>query len=596
MAKKTNFSLTILSVILGITAIACLVTIYINTSLKSQQIESIYIVTLISIIGLILIHVRLLCKNIGSSYADEKKEREDSGVAKVLSSHKISEEILRSNENGTQSKYLNSRSGKNSNKALDSGEKELNETTLKKYTETRDKLREMAYFDSLTSLPNRRLFTEQLDLLIKQARRTGQMLALMFIDLDNFKRINDTLGHSAGDSLLQEIALRLRRCVRESDVVTRSTSSSLRADVSRFGGDEFTLILTDLESLEATARVADRVISSVTKPVNIDDKEISITTSIGIALAPENATDVAGLLKSADTAMYHAKQQGKDHYLFYNKEMDAANVEKVILERDLREAINSEELKVVYQPQVDIFNGSITGAEALLRWDHRERGPISPSRFIPLAEDIGLISDIGEWSLKIIGEQLNKIKQIIDRPLNISINISQSQFNTRLVEYLKEMNKNNLIPLENLTLELTENILLESNETNLRLINSLKSMGVLLSIDDFGTGFSSLSYLTKLPLDQLKIDRSFVLNLFNEENSGNIISAIIAMTSSLNLELVCEGVENKLQCEFLGSKGAKLFQGYLFSEPVSGDKLSQMLKPGFYLDQLTLLKLAETNN
>ena len=596
MAKKTNFSLTILSAILGITVIACLVILYNNGSLASQHIESIYIITLISIIGLISIHVRLLFKDITLIYIGEKKESEISGVARVLSNHKISTGILRSNKNASRSKHLDSRSETGSNKTLDSSESELNEATLKKYTETRDKLREMAYFDSLTSLPNRRLFTEQLDLLVKQARRTGQMLALMFIDLDNFKRINDTLGHSAGDSLLQEVALRLRRCVRESDVVTRSTSSSLRADVSRFGGDEFTLILTDLESHEATARVADRVISSVTKPINIDGKEIKITTSIGIALAPENADDVAGLLKSADTAMYHAKQQGKDHYLFYDKEMDAINVEKVILERDFREAIASEELRVVYQPQVDIFNGSITGAEALLRWDHRERGPISPSRFIPLAEDIGLISNIGEWSLKIIGEQLKKIKQEIDRPLNISINISQSQFNMRLVEYLKEINKNNLIPLENLTLELTENILLESSETNLHLINSLKSMGVLLSIDDFGTGFSSLSYLTKLPLDQLKIDRSFVLNLFNEENSGNIINAIIAMTSSLNLELVCEGVENTLQCEFLGSKGAKLIQGYLFSEPVSGDKLLQMLRPGFYLDQLTLLKLAERNN
>ncbi len=596
MAKKISFPLTILSAISGITAIACLVTLYINASLESQKIESIYIVTLISIIGLVSINVRLLFKDIASSYTGEKEERGAYRVAKVLSNHKISESILQSNKNATRSDYINSRPEMDSNKVLDNGESELNEATLKKYTETRDKLREMAYFDSLTSLPNRRLFTEQLDLLIKQARRTGQMLALMFIDLDNFKRINDTLGHSAGDCLLQEIALRLRRCVRESDVVTRSTSSNLRADVSRFGGDEFTLILTDLENHEATARVADRVISSVTKPVNIDGKEISITTSIGIALAPKNADDVAGLLKSADTAMYHAKQQGKDHYLFYNKQMDAANVEKVILERDLREAINSEELKVVYQPQVDIFNGSITGAEALLRWEHRERGPIPPSRFVPLAEDIGLISDIGEWSLKLIGEQLNRIKQEIDRPLNISINISQSQFNMRLFEYLKEMNKNNLIPLENLTLELTENILLASNETNLHLINLLKSMGVLLSIDDFGTGFSSLSYLTKLPLDQLKIDRSFVLNLFNEENSGNIINAIIAMTSSLNLELICEGVENELKCEFLGSRGAKLIQGYLFSEPVSGEELSQMLQPGFYLDQLTFLRLGGDNN
>ncbi len=590
MAKKINYSLLILSAILGITAIACLITIYIDTSLELEQIQPTYIITLISIIGLISIHLHLLFKDIASSYTGQKKEGGVFGFAKVLSDLNISKGFFRSNRNRTRSEHFNNRPEMNFNKTLESGERELNQATLKKYTETRDKLREMAYFDSLTSLPNRRLFTEQLDLLIKQARRTGQMLALMFIDLDNFKRINDTMGHSAGDRLLQEVALRLRRCVRESDVVTRSTSSNLRADVSRFGGDEFTLILTDLESHEATARVADRVISSVTKPVNIEGKEISITTSVGIALAPENADDVAGLLKSADTAMYHAKQKGKDHYLFYEKEMDAANIEKLILERDLREAINSEELKVVYQPQVDISNGSVTGAEALLRWEHRERGLISPSRFVPLAEDIGLISDLGEWSLKIIGEQLTKINQEIDRPLNISINISQSQFNTRLVDFLKEMDKNNLIPLENLTLELTENILLESSETNLRLINSLKSMGVLLSIDDFGTGFSSLSYLTKLPLDQLKIDRSFVLNLFNEENSGNIISAIIAMTSSLNLELVCEGVENKLQCDFLGSKGAKLIQGYLFSEAVSGDKLSQMLKPGFYFDQLTLLK------
>ncbi len=591
MRKINRYRQIILGAILGAAAIVCLVVLYLNTWIETKYIGAIFTIALINVIGLVTIHARLVVKRVDNRSHDEQKEYLDYEVLKDERSDKTSIKLSRSDETKSAPSRFDSVSEKNPSKGLQSYERELTEATLKKYTDTRDKLREMAYFDSLTSLPNRRLFTEQLDLLIKQSRRTGQMLALMFIDLDNFKRINDTLGHSAGDKLLQEVALRLRMCVRESDVVTRNTSSSLRADVSRFGGDEFTLILTDLESQDATARVADRVISSVTKPMNLDGKEISITTSIGIALAPENADDVTGLLKFADTAMYHAKQKGKDHYLFYDKEMDAANIEKLLLERDLREALNHQMLKIVYQPQIDIFSGSITGAEALLRWDHPEKGPISPSQFVPLAEEIGLISDIGEWSLELIGGQLNRIREEKDRPLNISINISQSQFNMRLVEYLKELKEKNLIPIENLTLELTENILLQSNDTNMHLINSLKSMGVSLSIDDFGTGFSSLSYLTRLPLDQLKVDRSFVLNLNDEKSSGNIISAIIAMTSSLDLELVCEGVENKHQCEFLGSKGAKLIQGYLFSEPVSGERLLQMLKPGFYLDQLAQLKL-----
>ena len=277
---------------------------------------------------------------------------------------------------------------------------------VKEVTETKNRLSQMAYFDSLTSLPNRRLFAEQLNLLLRLSRRQNQMLGLLFLDLDNFKRINDSLGHNAGDQLLKEVARRLAGCVRESDVVAHYVDSESRIDVSRLGGDEFTVVLNQIDRPESAGVVAQRLLDALTRPMNIDGHEIVVTPSIGIAVAPQDGGDTEGLLKAADTAMYHAKKMGKNNFLFYDSAMDAAGVERLRLETDLRRAIERNQLALHYQPQVDTHTGCVVGAEALLRWEHPDHGNVPPFKFIPIAEEIGLIGELGEWGLREACHQL----------------------------------------------------------------------------------------------------------------------------------------------------------------------------------------------
>ena len=457
---------------------------------------------------------------------------------------------------------------------------------VKQVTESKNRLRQMAYYDSLTSLPNRRLFTEQLDLLLRLTKRNDEMLALLFLDLDNFKRVNDSLGHSAGDLLLREVAQRLASCVRDSDVVAHFVDSDSRIDVSRLGGDEFTVVLNQVENADAVSMVAQRLLNALLQPVEIDGHELVITPSIGIALAPRDASDLEGLLKAADTAMFHAKARGKNTFVFYTSDMDAAGVERLRLETDLRKALERNELLFHYQPQVDTRTGTVVGAEALLRWQHPEQGMIPPFRFIPVAEEIGLIVEMGNWGIREACRELVELrKEGLELP-KIAVNVSALQFNKNFCPTVKEILETSGLPPSALELELTESILMEDSHSTVKALQELKAMGLRLSIDDFGTGYSSLSYLSRFPLDELKIDRSFVIDFDKSANDASLVRAIIAMGQSMQLELVAEGVETSDQFQFLTSHGAEVIQGYLFSRPVTAAELRPMLAPGYFLQQI----------
>ena len=465
---------------------------------------------------------------------------------------------------------------------------ELNKA-VKEVTETKDRLRQLAYYDSLTALPNRRLFTEQLDLLLRLSKRNDEMLGLLFLDLDNFKRINDSLGHSAGDLLLREVAKRLSHCVRESDIVAHYVEASARIDVSRLGGDEFTVVLNQLDKPESAGHVAQRLIKALIKPMTIEGHELVVTPSIGIAVAPRDGAAVEELLKAADTAMYHAKSSGKNNFLFYNEDMDAAGVERLKLESELRRAIERDELVLHYQPQVDTATGSVVGAEALMRWEHPEQGLLPPFKFIPLAEEMGLISTLGDWCLREACRQMIEFQaKGLDLP-KVSVNVSALQFNQAFIGRVSEVLKETALRPSRLELELTEGIMMDDTQATINALNQLKDLGVTLSIDDFGTGYSSLSYLSRFPLDELKIDRSFVIDFDKTEADASLIIAIIAMGRSLKLQLVAEGVETEAQYNFLIRHGAHVIQGYLFSKPVSADELAPMLAPGYFKQQISLI-------
>ena len=462
---------------------------------------------------------------------------------------------------------------------------ELNKA-VKEVTETKDRLRQMAYYDSLTSLPNRRLFTEQLDLLLRLAKRNKEMMALLFLDLDNFKRINDSLGHSAGDLLLREVAKRLSGCVRDSDVVAHYVESNSRIDVSRLGGDEFTVVLNQLDSAESAGTVAQRVIDALVQPMTIEGHELVVTPSIGIAIAPNDADNVEGLLKAADTAMYHAKSSGKNHFLFYKRDMDAASVERLTLETDLRKAIERNELMLYYQPQVDTMTGSVVGAEALMRWQHPEHGLVPPFKFIPLAEEMGLIGALGEWGLLEACRQMVELQSLGLELRKVSVNVSALQFNKAFIQRVAEVLQETGLHPKRLELELTEGIMMDDSEATIGALQALKELGVQLSIDDFGTGYSSLSYLSRFPLDELKIDRSFVVDFDKSQNDSSLIIAIIAMARSMRLQLVAEGVETSEQYHFLTQHGATVIQGYMFSQPVPVEELKPLLVPGHFREQI----------
>jgi len=442
------------------------------------------------------------------------------------------------------------------------------------------RLHHLAYYDSLTVLPNRQFFTEQLNFLLRVAKRENHKLALLFIDLDNFKRINDSLGHSAGDLLLKEAAKRLQNCVRDSDLLARGTSvEDSKISVSRLGGDEFTIVLNNITDIKSAAVAAERVLAALSKPVNLEGHELVITPSIGITIAPDDSDNVEGLLRHADTAMYHAKTTGKNRFQYYSSHMNELGVQRLKLETDLRKAVERSELVLHYQPQVSIITGEIVGAEAMVRWQHPEHGLIPPMQFIPVAEEMGLIVDLGEFVLTQACKQMNQWqKQGIIFP-KIAVNVSSLQFNHAwFIERIKQALEETGLTPGALELELTESVIMNNADATVDALNELKELGVSLSVDDFGTGYSSLNYLNRFPLDELKIDRSFIMDLGKDKHSAGLVSAIIAMAKSLDLKLVAEGVETEYQCKFLRDEGIEVIQGFLFSKAVPVEEFAALVR------------------
>mgnify|MGYP001812666777 CR=1 FL=1 len=429
----------------------------------------------------------------------------------------------------------------------------------------------LAYYDELTELPNRELFSQSLERTIERARKDEQKFAVLFVDLDRFKRINDTLGHSIGDELLKDVAARLSKCIRSTDSlahIQKSGSDTIR--LARLGGDEFVLKLYGIDSEDNVATVAKRIVNALTPPFSCGGHQFVVTPSIGIALYPQDGTTGEQLLMNADSAMYSAKNLGRNTYKFYSETMRTKSLHRLDLENLLRTAIERKQFELHFQPKVDAQTCRLVGAEALLRWEHPVRGPIPPSDFIPIAEETGLIIPIGQWVLGEACREVGKWRNTAVGPIPVSVNISSHQFREgRLSHGIAEAIKRAGIDSSMLELEITESVLLQDVEKTLVELKVLKKLGISLSIDDFGTGYSSLSYLKRFPIDTIKIDRSFVRDLHEDADDAAICAAILAMSSQLGLKVVAEGVETREQLEFLRRHNCDHIQGFIFGKPQS---------------------------
>ena len=450
----------------------------------------------------------------------------------------------------------------------------IREITDRKRAEER--VHRLAYFDTLTGLPNRQLFQQYLSAAIERGEEKNLKVAALYVDLDNFKRINDTLGHSFGDVVLKTIAKRLDSCIRNDDCVIRPESEEEVVRLARLGGDEFVAILQDLESEADAAAVADRIRAELTRPVEHLGHEFVVTSSIGVSLYPDDGSDIETLLKNADVAMYQAKSAGRNSVRFYSGTMSLRSLERLELENSLRHALRRNELSLHYQPQIDVKTKRMTGVEALLRWDHPEHGSVSPSRFIPLAEECGLITPLGEWVLETACHQTKVWQDKYERQLDIAVNLSSQQFFSSDVAnvVLRTIYDAGLAP-SSMHLELTETILMNDVKETIVTLDKLRDAGVSLAMDDFGKGYSSLSYLKRLPLDTLKIDKSFVMDMENNKDDAAICAAIIAMAHNLDLKVIAEGVETQEQLKFLEGQGCDQIQGFLFSKPLPPEELEE---------------------
>lgn len=438
---------------------------------------------------------------------------------------------------------------------------------ITKVKENEERLRRLAHYDALTELPNRFLFQDHVELALAQAGRSGKQVAVMFLDLDRFKLINDTLGHRAGDMLLIEVARRLGGCLRAGDTL------------SRFGGDEFNALLPDLDNGAAAATVADKFIEALAHPFQILGKELHVTTSIGIAIYPQDGKQLDHLSRAADAAMYLAKEQGRNTYRFYAADgRDEALSRRFHMENQLRRALERGEMSVVYQPEIDIESGGVTGMEALLRWQNAELGSVPPDEFIPLAEEIGVISALGAWVLRAACLQNKTWQDTGFAPMWVSVNLSPCQLrDRRLVETVGQILAETGLEGRWLEFELTEGALMQNIEESIDTLNALKQLGVRLSIDDFGTGHSSLAYLRRLPVDTLKIDRSLVAHIATNEGDAAISRTIVALAHNLDLRVVAEGIESAAQFTILREFQCCDAQGFYFSRPLPPEQITALL-------------------
>jgi diguanylate cyclase (GGDEF)-like protein len=454
----------------------------------------------------------------------------------------------------------------------------MQDITKRKVAE--EKVRHLAYYDSLTGLPNRLHFIENAKLNLQLALKAVDKVAFIFMDIDDFKRINDTLGHHAGDILLQKISHRLVEDLREYDSVSKISSVDCEEDnsklVSRLGGDEFTIMLTNITSHNEVQSVCERLVKSLNRPIEVCGNELVVSGSFGIAIYPEDGKDLDTLMRHADIAMYQAKKKGKNNLCFYNENFDLGQLKRLALEAKLRHAIENEIIEVYFQAQVDGESGVLKGAEVLARWNDAELGFIHPDEFIPLAEDCGLIVALGDWVLKQSCQQAKRWQDDGHKPMRIAVNVSAQQF--RQNDFAKKvLNCLNEVGLaaEYLELEITESMLMDNLDTVIEHLNRLKAIGVRISIDDFGTGYSSMSYLKLLPIDKLKIDRSFISGLTKHDSDDAIVKAIIALSQGLKLNIIAEGVETAEQKDFIVQNGCNDIQGYFYSKPLEPNAFEQ---------------------
>ncbi|PCJ12111.1 MAG: response regulator receiver protein [Gammaproteobacteria bacterium] len=440
-------------------------------------------------------------------------------------------------------------------------------------------VRYLAFFDELTGLPNRQNILNSMEVMITNSDSTKQ-IPVLFLDLDHFKRINDTLGHSVGDLLLCGVAERLRECMQDLQFAPSAVDSE-KHFLGRFGGDEFVVLLAALQSVdhEKICIIVKQILISLAKPFLLNSHEVFITPSIGVSVFPENGRTPDELIKHADLAKRYAKENGCNSYEFYDQKMNSRSDRRLVIENNLRRAMERDEFKVFYQPQLDVRTGQIIGVEALMRWTNAELGSVSPADFIPIAEEMGLIIEFGEWVLR---QSCSQMKCWLDQGFDlqrIAVNLSSIQFyQSNLMKVLDDVLSATKLNPCHLELELTEGVIMRNATKTIEALNEIKARGISLSVDDFGTGYSSLSYLKRFPIDALKIDRSFIAELESDAESAAITSAVIAMAHSLNLKVIAEGVENVEQLNLLRAKECDEIQGFYFSKPVPADEISAMLK------------------
>jgi predicted signal transduction protein with EAL and GGDEF domain len=452
-----------------------------------------------------------------------------------------------------------------------------------------DRLRYLAYYDPLTNLPNRRSFNEHLNRLLKRSQRQGTPAALLFIDLDHFKRINDSIGHAHGDSLLVEIARRLTIELREEDAINYFSENNAEPDsdsegateIARLGGDEFTVVLSDVANIADIEKVARRILESLSEPIALQSHNPVVTPSIGIAIYPQDGSDPDTLSRNADTAMYVAKAEGRACYRFYNEEMNSQAVEQLKMEEELREAMQNDELELRYQPQVATATGRVVSMEALVRWKHPTRGMVSPQEFIPLAESTGQIIELGEWVMAEVARHCLYWDTLGLDSFRVCVNISPLQFNQHnLPQWIAKFIDQARLTPERLELELTESAIMNDAETNIGKLRELKALGIDLAVDDFGTGYSSLSYLKRFPIDTLKIDQSFIADLDTTDGAA-IVDAILALAKTLKLRVIAEGIENEDQLSYLVKHDCGFLQGFYFARPIYPEDVPNMLQENF---------------
>ncbi len=445
----------------------------------------------------------------------------------------------------------------------------------------------LAHHDPLTDLPNRYLFNDRLKQAIAHAEREKQLLAVLFLDIDNFKHINDTIGHRAGDQLLQGIATRLTLGIRKTDSVARPSAEDGEQMVARLGGDEFTMLLTDTKNIQDPATVAQRILAMLSEPFVIGVHEVFITASVGIAVYPLDGGDIDTLLINADVAMYQAKNNGKNNYQYYSDSMNTLRAERFAVEHKLRKALDQNEFMLFYQPQIDICTGKIIGVEALIRWLQPDLVLIKPGQFIPLAEETGLIVPIGEWVLRTACAETRIWQKSGLHPIRMTVNVSSIQFRqNNFVETVSGILRDTGLDPQYLQLELTEGAIMQDSQNTIKKLHAFHAMGIQVAIDDFGTGYSSLNYLKRFPLSTLKIDYSFVKDVDTSPTDQAIINAIVSLAHNFNLKVIAEGVEKKKQLAFLRECGCEGAQGYLICPPVNTIVLAEFIKKERHLKVL----------